>query len=157
MYQVQDGSRTLKFDGALLAFSTSYRPGSPRWVEFSLYRTVGGQYVLSRVGETTLYHTVDCEIAHRNGLRSTPRAALNTGAAPCTVCSPERGDGDDIMQEVARHWAQVSDTADGIVDSLYRYDEAGSRYLTTVARRLLEEASSVDAEIEEAYRIETIF
>lgn len=156
MYEVQDGSRTLRFDGALLGFSTSYRPGSHRWVEFSLYRTAGGQYVLSRVGETTLYHTGDCEIAHRNGLRSTPRAALKTSSSPCTVCRPELSEDDDIMQEVPRHWAQVSDTADGIVDSLYRYDEAGSRYLTTVARRLLEEASSVDPVLDEAYRIETI-
>jgi hypothetical protein len=43
------------------------------------------------------------------------------------------------------------------VDSLYKYDEAGARYLTGVAERLLEEASSVDPQIENAYRVETIF
>jgi hypothetical protein len=43
------------------------------------------------------------------------------------------------------------------VDSLYKYDEAGARYLTGVAERLLEEASAVDPDIEAAYRVETIY
>lgn len=156
MYEVKDGVRTFKFDGVLLSFSTSHRTGAKRWVEFSLYRTAGHQYVLSRVGETTLYHLPNCVIAHRNGLHPTPRAALRVDSTPCDVCHADDRDTDEIMQEVPRYWAQVCETADAVVDSLYRYDEAGSRYLTGVAKRLLEEAGDVDSEVDTAYRTELI-
>jgi hypothetical protein len=157
VYEVKDGERTFKFDGVLLSFSTSHRTGVKRWVEFSLYRTTGRQYVLSRVGETTLYHAPSCVIARRNGLHPTPRAALRIGSSPCDVCHADSEDTEEIMQEVPRYWAQVCETADAVVDSLYRYDEAGSRYLTGVARRLLEEASDADTSVYDAYRVETIF
>jgi hypothetical protein len=156
MYEVKDNKRTLKFDGVLLAFSTSFRPGVKRWIEFGLYRTTGGSYVLSRVGETHLFHSVDCAVAERNGLTKIPRIALREGSVPCDVCHPERETDELVSPEMPRYWAQVSDTADAVVDSLYKYDEAGARYLTGVAERLLEEASAVDPAIEGAYRVETI-
>jgi hypothetical protein len=157
MYEVKDNKRTIKFDGVLLAFSTSFRPGVKRWIEFGLYRTVGGSYVLSRVGETHLYHDPSCAVASRNGLTQIPREALREGSVGCEVCHPERYGGEMVSPEMPRYWAQVSDTADAVVDSLYKYDEAGARYLTGVAERLLEEASAVDPAIEAAYRVETIF
>lgn len=157
MYEVRDSKRTLKFDGVLLAYSTSYRPGVKRWIEFALYRTTGGSYVLSRVGETHLYHLPTCAIAERNGLTKIPRAGLREGSVPCDVCHPERSTGEMVSPEMPRYWAQVSETADAVVDSLYKYDEQGARYLTGVAERLLEEASQVDPAIESAYRVETIF
>lgn len=157
MYEVRDDRRILKFDGALLSFATSFRPGAERWVEFSLYRTTGGQYVLARVGETVVYHVPTCIYVQRNNLKGTPRAALRTDSVPCIECYPDESDSEEIMQEVPRYWAQVSEVAEGVVDSLYRFDEGGSRYLTGVARRLLDEASDVDEAINEAYRVETIF
>jgi hypothetical protein len=159
MYEVKDNKRTLKFDGVLLAFSTSFRPGVKRWIEFGLYRTTGGSYVLSRVGETHLYHDPSCAVAERNGLTKIPRAALREGSVPCEVCHPDdpgTADIEMVSPEMPRYWAQVSDTAEAVVDSLYKYDEAGARYLTGVAERLLEEASAVDPAIESAYRVETI-
>jgi len=159
MYEVKDNKRTIKFDGVLLAFSTSFRHGVKRWIEFGLYRTVGGSYVLSRVGETHLYHDPECAVAQRNGLTVIPQPALREGSVPCDVCHPERMRGEDQMvsPEMPRYWAQVSETAEAVVDSLYKYDEAGARYLTGVAERLLEEASAVDPQIENAYRVETIY
>jgi hypothetical protein len=160
MYEVKDNKRTLKFDGVLLAFSTSFRPGVKRWIEFGLYRTTGGSYVLSRVGETHLFHDPSCAVAERNGLTKIPRAALREGSVPCEVCRPNdpgNVSSEIVSPEMPRYWAQVSDTAEAVVDSLYKYDEAGARYLTGVAERLLEEASQVDPAIEAAYRVETIF
>src|SRR4051812_10436591 len=138
MYEVRDSKRTIKFDGQLLAFSTSYRPGVKRWIEFGLYRTVGGAYVLSRVGETHLYHKTDCAIAERNGLTKIPHPALRPESVPCDVCHPDRAQLEMVSPEMPRYWAQVSDTADAVVESLYKYDEQGARYLTGVAERLLE-------------------
>jgi hypothetical protein len=44
-----------------------------------------------------------------------------------------------------------------VVDALYKYDEeTDSHYLTSVARRLLDQAARVDNEIESAYTIEII-
>jgi hypothetical protein len=157
MYEVKDNKRTIKFDGVLLAFSTSFRPGVKRWIEFGLYRTVGGSYVLSRIGETHLFHDVECAVALRNGLTQIPRPARREGSVGCDVCRPDRFDSEMVSPEMPRYWAQVSDTADAVVDSLYKYDEAGARYLTAVAERLLEEASAVDPAIEGAYRVETIY
>ena len=62
-----------------------------------------------------------------------------------------------VSPELPRYWAQVSDTAEAVVDHLYKYDEQGARYLTIVAERLLEEAAKLDPQIEQAYRVETIF
>jgi len=157
MHEVRDNKRTIKFDGHLLAFSTSFRPGVKRWIEFGLFRTNGGSYVLSRVGETHLYHLTDCAVAQRNGLTKIPRAGLREGSVGCDICHPERSGADMVSPEMPRYWAQVSETAEAVVDSLYKYDEAGARYLTGVAERLLEEASAVDPQIEGAYRVETIF
>jgi len=157
MYEVKDNKRTIKFDGVLLAFSTSFRPGVKRWIEFGLYRTVGGSYVVSRVGETHLYHVPTCAVAERNGLTKIPRISLREGSVGCEVCRPDLTDDELVSPELPRYWAQVSDTADAVVDSLYKYDEAGARYLTGVAERLLEEASAVDPAIESAYRVETIY
>src|SRR4051812_22603380 len=114
MYEVRDNKRTMKFDGVLLAFSTSYRPGVKRWIEFGLYRTIGGSYVLSRVGETHLYHDPSCAVAERNGLTVIPRVALRDGSVPCDVCHPERTMGEMVSPELPRYWAQRSDTPEAV-------------------------------------------
>jgi len=157
MYEVRDNKRTIKFDGVLLAFSTSFRPGVKRWIEFGLYRTIGGSYVISRVGETHLYHDTTCPVAERNGLTKIPRVSLREGSVPCETCRPDHSQSEMVSPELPRYWAQTSSTAEAVVDSLYKYDEAGARYLTSVAERLLEEAAAVDPAIESAYRVETIF
>ena len=158
MYEIQQTDRRmLRFEGALLAFATSYRPGAPRWIEFQLFRTDGGNYVLSRVGETRLYHTVECTITQRSSLPQVPRAGLKDNSIPCDLCHPERlPDEEDVFPELSRPWATTAETPEAIVENLYRYDGDGGRYLTAVAQRLLEEAAEHDPELERAYRVETI-
>ena len=51
MFEVKDGSRILQFSGRLLGESSSKRGDSTRWIEFKLYKTENGKYILSRVGE----------------------------------------------------------------------------------------------------------
>lgn len=157
MYEVRNGNRTIKFDGVLLSFSTSFRPRAERWIEFALYKTIGGSYVISRVGETRLYHDPGCAVVERNGLVPVPRAALRDESVPCQLCRPDASDSEMIAPEMPRHWAQQATSAESVVDHLYKLDENGARYLTGVAERLLEEAAQVDPQIESAYRVETIF
>lgn len=155
--QVKDGTRLLEFEGRLIANSTSWRRGADRWVEFTLYRTNSGKYIISRMGMSLLYHDPGCEVVSRNNLREEPLSTLDRDAVPCDICRPTgNGNFPIICPEKPRHWAQVCESADAVVEALQKYDDNGSRYLTYVAKRLLEAASEEDVEIDAAYRIETI-
>lgn len=155
MFEVRDGSRTLQFSGRLLAESSSWRRGSTRWIEFSLYRTESGSYVLSRVGVSLVFHGAACALVRRYGLKECPSDEIEPNSLPCQECQPSL-DLPIVFPEKYRYWAQVSDNAKAVLDGLYKYDDSGSKYLTHVAERLLEEASENDYNIETVYRIETI-
>lgn len=160
MYEVQNGKRTIRFEGALLAFSSSFREGSPRWVEFNLYRTEGGAYVLSRVGQTKVYHSEGCDVVARNRPPKTTVFAITDGSVPCDICRPPAGDSEKdatVYVEMPRHWATISESPTGVVDALYKYNDAGVRYLTKVAEKLLEEAAILDINIARAYQVEDVF
>lgn len=156
MFQVRDSSRILQFEGVQLGHATSERRGAHRWVEFTLYRTQARAYVLSRVGQTLLYHAPHCLVVARNGLASIPASTLTAGHVPCPECRPTLDAYVTVCPESARHWAMVSETPEGVLEALYRFDDSGVRYLTTVAQRLLEQASEADSEIGSVYRTETI-
>jgi hypothetical protein len=155
--QVKDGSRLLQFEGSLIGTSTSWHRNSTRWVEFKLYRTAAeGRYVLTRVGMSLLYHLPECAVVQRNNLHETPRLELDPDAVPCDLCRPDALNIPVVCPERPRHWAQVCDTPQAVIDALTKYDEANNRYLTFVAQRLLEKASEADPELSSAYRVETI-
>ena len=156
MYQVKDGSRTLQFNGSLLGKSSSWRRGSTRWIEFELYQTENGSYVLSRVGVSLIYHGAACSLVKRYGLVEASSNDLSKDAIPCEECEPIFTDLPLVFPERHRTWAQVSDDPDAVLEALYKYDDGGARYLTKVAQRLLEEASKKDSKIESIYRVEII-
>ena len=155
MYEVKDGSRTLTFEGALLGESSSYRRGSTRWIEFELYKTESGAYILSRIGVSLVFHSGACELVNKYGLHDAPVSALSRDATPCESCSPTY-EAQLVFPEKYRYWAQVSEDPQAVLDALYKYDDGGARYLTWVARRVLEEASDKDPEIDAVYRVEHI-
>jgi hypothetical protein len=155
MHEVKDGSRTLQFNGRLLGESSSWRRGSTRWIEFKLYKTENGSYILSRVGVSIVFHTPTCPLVKRYGLKEGDSENLSVDAIPCEECSPSY-DLPIIFPETDRNWAQVSDDPDAVLDALYKYDSGGARYLTNVAQRLLEKASVNDQRIELLYRVEVI-
>lgn len=156
MYEVRDGSRVLQFDGVLLAKSSSRRADQDRWVEFELYRTKSGSYVLGRIGQTTLFHALDCPIVKRNHLKASGVEFLTDEHMACEECDP-----DDYLDEVAiekpRYFALVSESPEAILEALYKKDHNGARYLTHVAQRLVETACENDARLEKAYRVEYIY
>ena len=156
MYQVKDGSRTLQFNGSLLGKSSSWRRGSTRWIEFELYQTENGSYVLSRVGVSLIYHGAACSLVKRYGLVEAPPEDVSKDAIACEECGPTLTDLPVVFPERHRTWAQVSDDPDAVLEALYKYDDGGARYLTKVAQRLLEEASKKDSKIESIYRVEII-
>lgn len=155
MHEVRDGARTLQFDGTLLGASSSYRRGSTRWIEFELYRTENGAYILSRVGVSLVFHSGACELVSKYGLHDAIVDDLNDGAIPCEVCQPTF-DVPMVFPEKYRYWAQVSEDPQAVLDALYKYDDGGARYLTWVARRVLEESADKDPDIDAVYRVEHI-
>lgn len=149
--EVRDGVRTLKFKGALLASSSSREPGKSRWVEFNLYVASNHVYVLSRVGNSILYHNKRCKIVNRNNLKPVDGLRLDAYYVPCQICRAARADPNGVFPETPRYWAQKSDNAVGLVASLMKRDDNHAEYLTNVARRLLEKASEYDPAIAEAF------
>jgi hypothetical protein len=155
MYEVRDGSRTLQFNGRLLGESSSWRRGSTRWIEFKLFKTENGSYVLSRVGVSLVYHGASCPLVRRYSLVEAPSSSIREGAIPCEECYPSKNL-PMLFPEKDRTWAQVSEDPGPVLEALYKYDAGGARYLTNVAQRLLEQASEVDEKIDSIYRIEMI-
>lgn len=156
MHQVRDGNRVYQFEGELLAKSSSRQPGQLRWVEFELYRTKAGSYVLGRTGQTRLYHDPRCAIVERNHLKTSNAEELTDDHVECAECEPA-WDLEEVCIEKPRHFALVSDSPEAILEALYKYDQSGARYLTLVAQRLIEKAGELDTRLDRAYRIETIY
>jgi hypothetical protein len=155
VYEVKDGSRILQFEGRLLGESSSWRTGSTRWIEFKLYRTESGSYILSRVGASLVFHGAACSLVKRYGLIESSTEALFDDALPCEECYPDLNL-PVVFPEKFRNWAQVSDDPGAVLEALYKYDTGGARYLTNVAQRLLEDASNRDTGIDGVYRVEMI-
>lgn len=155
-HTVRDGVRKLQFDGEVLAHSSSKEPGRPRWVEFTLYRTLKGTYIIYRVGQSAIYHDKDCQTVTRNRLSAVDGAELPREFVPCKVCRPMRLDMEGVYPETPRYYAQTSETAKGIINSLTRYDDNSIAYLTNVARNLLALAAEVDDQIADAFYVEEI-
>lgn len=157
MIQVKDGDRTLQFNGRLLGKSSSWRRDSLRWIEFELYKTESGSYVLSRVGVSIVYHGAACHLVRRYGLSEVSVDDIQSPErlVPCELCNPSF-EADMVFPEKNRNWAQVSDDPGAVLEALYKYDDSGARYLTHVAQRLLEDASSIDKGIESVYKVEVI-
>jgi hypothetical protein len=158
MNRVRDGQRILQFDGKEIGFSTSKRRGAVRWIEFTLYKTdEGGQYVLSRVGFSKLYHLPDCEIAERSRLDESPRGEVEPDDHPCEQCKPDKSNFPFVSFEREKHWARVYSTPEDVIDGLMKVDlKSGNRYMTAVARRLLEDAGQSDDALYEAQSTEII-
>ena len=156
MFSVKDGDRTLQFSGTLLAKSTSERRGAHRWIEFELYRTESGSYILSRIGVSLLFHGAACSLVSKYKLTENLSANLDSYARPCEECNPDYSL-DLVFPEKYRYWAQVSDHPNAVLDALYKYDkENGAYYLTSVAQRLLQQAAKVDKDIAQVYNVEII-
>lgn len=158
MIRVMDGQRILQFEGSEIGFSSSKRRGAVRWIEFTLYKTdEEHQYILSRVGFSKLYHLPECEIAERSRLDESPRAELEDEDSPCDICRPDQSEFPFVSFEKEKHWARVCKTPTDVIEALMKVDiKSNNKYMTAVARRLLEDAGTVDDALYAAQNIETI-
>lgn len=150
-YRVKARGTSLNFEGIKIATASS-RGNDPRWIEFTLYKAATGQYVVERVGKTTVFHRYDCEITQKNGLDAVEYDEIPGGFVPCLKCKPSRIDPEGLFPERERPYFQTCDKPEGVVKFLERkgkYDDL--MYLTNVARDLLTEASEHDTGIYNVY------
>lgn len=159
MVTVRDGSRILKFSGRKISRSSSFDEGKHRWIEFDLFVTDSGTYVLARIGASRLVHLVRCSTVERNRIKEVPVGDVEMeNGVICSECRSTPGSNLStvVYPEVPRYWASVTDSAESVVESLYKVDYNGSKYMTDVARRLLETAVDYDQGIADAYLTEYI-
>ena len=149
-YTVRDGATVLRFEGELLASSSSRTSYKPRWVEFELYRTNSGSYILSRVGKSLLFHDKSCKTVTRNNLKRREEVDLPEDALACPECAPINPD-TGVYPENHRYYALRTTTAKGVLAALLQYDENNSEYLTYVARDLLLDAAELDDSIHQIF------
>jgi hypothetical protein len=159
VFTVNDGDRTLKFDGVVLGHSSSFSPEAERWVEFDLYRTAGGTYVVARTGYSVLFHAEGCGVLRKGRHRPAQVATLTADSRPCSLCNPQVSVDQAhelIYPETPIHWAQVCQSSVAVIEALAKYDTSGNRYFTNVARELIRQAAELDTAINEAYYVEQI-
>lgn len=146
----------LRFEGEKLAHSSSRTKQSQRWVEFALYRTKAGKYVIERTGVSIVFHAIGCPVTRRNNSPSDPLPAdtISDTMVPCVECQPDRDIEQYLVPEAPRHRAQVCHSAESVVSSLKQFDSNNTEYLTNVAIRLLEQASESDPLISDAFYVE---
>lgn len=155
-YSVRDRYQILKFNGTKLSESSSQAPNKTRWVEFQLYITYSGIYVLSRKGASILFHNEDCDVVSRNKLSAMVGEELPLHYQPCPDCKPSRISVDGVYPETARYWALRSRQPQDVVDALMQFDNNNIKYLTKVASDLLEEACKYDPNIKQVFEVEII-
>lgn len=159
MFQVKDGDRVLQFDGELLAHSSSQRIDSERWVEFDLYCTQKGNYVVSRVAYSVVFHVTGCTVLRPGRHLAAQAATLTALSRPCGLCKPKMSVDqahEMIYPERAIYWAHVCDNAAGVLAALSKDDSDGGRYFTHVARELIRIAALKDLDLGAAYYVEHV-
>jgi len=155
-HSVRDRYQILKFNGTKLSESSSQAPNKTRWVEFELYVTHSGIYVLSRKGASILFHDENCDVVTRNKLSAISPDELPLSYIACPDCKPSRISIDGVFPETARYWAVRSRKPQDIVNALMQFDNNNIKYLTKVASDLLEEASKYDPNIKNVFEVEII-
>ena len=159
-YQLNDGSRHVIFKGIQIAYLSSERPGVSRWTDMAMFKTVGGSYIVNRIGVSAIAHHIDCHHITNKHLPSVFETHEDEIAIedrdPCPVCKPDIArllaeDPASLKIEKDRHWAAVASSAPAIIESL-QTTKAGVKSLSSLATGLIEMAAIYDQDISTAMR-----
>jgi hypothetical protein len=160
-FNVKDGQRNLTFMGWQVAAADSQSGQDVRWTELTLYKTLTGKYVLEKVGRSDVFHSNSCERKSK-GVKfdSLEEAAEDNTEDPLeelfVPCNQDRGNGPHCnpSYDASPVWverdisaATVLETAEQVVESLFRRESNNTRFLSRVSRALLEDAAKNDPDI----------
>jgi hypothetical protein len=147
-HKVNDQYGILEFEGELIGEASTESDRSPRWTEIQIYRTTGGNYVVSRVGVSLVYHNMDATCA--SGLPRLARDLVENDQRqlePCDDCQPADLEAlppaTRVRVETDRHSAEAV-PADKLVQALTLKRANGSTYVSNVAQTALSMALEND-------------
>ena len=158
-FETKDGPRTITFVGWLLGEADSRPTGEQpsRWTELVLFKTIGGQYLLEKVGRSDVFHNESCEPKKgrrwENLFEALPEN-IDDDTEPedffvaCERCMPEFMDR-PVWVEKDIHTTSMFSSAYEVLQALYRPDtrNTANQYLSRVARALLDQAVERDEAI----------
>ena len=162
-FETQDGPRRISFVGWQLGEASSAPAGEQpaRWTDLSLFKTIGEQYVLEKVGRSDVFHNESCPTEPgkpRRGKRwnnlwdALPEdvEAPEDVFVPCEKCTPEFSDEPVWVEKDIYSTATYASAAE-VLEALYRPDtrNTASKYLSRVARSLLDQAVEKDDALRE--------
>lgn len=140
-HSVRAGNRVMHFTGEKIAEVSAQRPGVQRWSELVLYKTINDEFILQKIGKTTVAHDPECRMVNhrmRSWLEARDEGKIHR--TPCLECNPTVGDLMDphTRLEVQRYTVYACATFQDVVDTLTE----GRKDLPTLVRILLEDASA---------------
>ncbi len=140
------------FTGTRIAHSSTELPTSLRWIEIDIYRTKGGRYVIHRIGVSLVYHVHDGVACRDTGV-PVRFNTLKTNAESCATCKPPwEADPEFIVDsETDRHTSVVCE-AGQVQDNLMVRPQNGAPFLSSPARKALDQAVTADLVLSEMLR-----
>lgn len=156
-----DDGRITKFDGVQLATATSDNGQALRWTEVALYRTIGGAYVIHKIGRTVAYHVRDATSCKSHGSETEVSVALKDCRTLiiCPVCSPrdleDYAPSAKVRVEADRSTVLIAASPGDAVAACYT-DIQGQRYLTKTASRALKAAADLDDSLRLAWMVQVV-
>lgn len=152
-YEVgNDTGPAYSFNGRLLGHATTERRDSLRWTEIFIFKTDGGNFIVSRLGKSVVYHREDSECTNM-GIPIKGHK-IREDAEPCERCNPgvpEDADFDPdatFIAEKTMSSAEVVEDPTKVADALSTRDRVTQmRRLSSVASEALHKAAASDPEL----------
>lgn len=155
-FNLRDGQRPVTFLGWKLGDADSQSGNDVRWTELALYRTLSNKYVFEKIGRSDVFHSARCTRRSKGKEYTTLDDAMPEDAGPedtaenlfvpCPDCKPDRNES-PIFAERDIPSVAVFETPVAAIESMYRNDNDGGKFLSRVARTLLEKAADNDEQI----------
>lgn len=154
-FHVRNQLEVIEFEGKMISGATTERPDDPRWTEINIYKTVGGSYVIERIGRSVVYHVHGSECNYGIATRV---ENLPDDAEPCKFCNPGAQEdlfAEDLVDfEIDIHSAEVCSAAElpqRLTHKKVNRDTGKEeRFMSSVSRRALQGALDADQELTNA-------
>lgn len=152
-HRARNGSQILEFTATVLGAATSARPGASRWTELTVYQLGNKDYVISKIGRSTVAHREDCSKVNRRRMRVWLEAGdeARVRRTACPQCSPQVGDRMDPQTwlECSRYTVLQARDSESLARVLLQGRPGepphDGRHLTGVIAEIIRQVSANDA------------
>lgn len=156
-YEVRDGDRKLQFEGILLGRSSSRRGDAPRWTDISLYKTLGGSYVLEKIGRSIVTHMPECSPKTAGLPRFQSLYPLrDPDDFEYCDCVPEEYEFHRLVVEADRCWATISEEPADIIEAMRIRKRTGAAHMPRSSLELLNAVCNIEPGFQQVWDIQYI-